>query len=201
MTTLVIGGAGSIGRRYCAILKHLNYEFHAYDPVFNSELEDLDNIEFSRAIIACPTDLHTFYVDKLLPYGKPFLCEKPLSRSIEACKEVVRKDKNKLGYVVNNYAYLTSSPEMYDYYNTGNDGIYWDVCQLIYLNEKVKILTESPVWTVFSETGRVSYHALEQSYIQMIKDFVEEKYENLWTLEDGMRMTESVLKRIRECAF
>ena len=207
MRVLLIGSRGSIGRRYMSILNYLGIEVEGYDTLdhghvirdFHNEHDD----SFDKAIIASPTLTHYFYCKKLLEMNKPFLVEKPLSRFPGECADLIALDKNKLGRIVCNYLYALDGhkPAFYDYYNTGGDGVLWDLSQLIYMNPKIEISTRSPIWKLMRDDGvRVTYDELESSYIFMVKDFLDVDNlghaDRLWTLEDGLRMTEAV--RLRE---
>lgn len=205
MRILVVGGLGSIGSRYVAILKYLGHEAIVYDcqnPVcdpYGDPIIDLQ--EFDKAIIATPTDTHYDWCKRLVAIGKPFLCEKPLSKSLKECEELVTLDENKLGSIVMNYASVVLKPKGYDYFRTGNDGKYFDCCQLIYLNPDIDIQTTAPTWTLIDEGGApVSYYELERSYIDMVRDWLAGTYG--YTLTDGVKMTKAVLERMErdKCA-
>jgi hypothetical protein len=194
---LVIGGLGSIGSRYTCILKYLGHEPIVWDirAPFSEDVKDIDQFEFEKAIIATPTATHFYWCKRLIELKKPFLVEKPMSKDIKECEELVELDKNKLGRVVCNYKFLTQSPTLYDFYKTGTDGVIWDCCQLVYLNPNIEIRTQSPIWTLMSGFNNHSYEELEVSYIRMINDFLDEG-KHLWNLEDGLKMTQAVLTRI-----
>lgn len=198
MKVLVIGGLGSIGSRYVAILKHLGHEPVIYDTQVATP--PLDRIAFDKAIIATPTDTHFHWCLRMITLNKPFLCEKPLCKDTRSC-ELLKESGHPLGFVVNNYSYLcgTKQPKIkYDYFRTGNDGLHLDCCQLIYLDPTVEIKTDSPVWKLTIDGYQISYLSLEYSYIHMISDFVVGAYQNLWTLEDGVKMTDAAVRRANE---
>lgn len=187
----VIGGLGSIGRRYCAILKSLGVEYSVYDTA--SESHSVWN-SCEKAIIATPTETHYQWASFCQSAGITFLVEKPMSKRVSECEAMQGWN----GYVVNNYAYCVQRPTLYDHYNTGKDGVEWDCCQLIYLNPRITIKTESPEWILMGPGKRVNYSDLERSYIEMVSDFVNGNYGNLWTMKDGLEMTKAVLGRIDE---
>ena len=201
MRVLVIGGLGSIGSRYVAILKYLGHEPIIQDIKIHHSVQDITKREFDRAIIATPTDTHYDNCKVLIATGKPFLCEKPLSKNLKECEELTELDRNKFGRVVINYAYITSKPIGYDYYKTGNDGLYWDCCQLIYLNPEIDLQNSSPTWTLLNEHKEVvPYYELERSYITMVKDWMADNCD--FDLECGAEMTNAVLDRMErdKCA-
>lgn len=206
MSKILLIGHGKIGRRYSAILKHLKQDFEIFDPLLEYEP---DIKAFDKWIIASPTETHIQWCLSAIELGKTFLCEKPLSKKLNEC-EVIMNSCAKTGvkgFVVCNYKYLlterifwryTEKPSLkYDYYITGSDGKEWDCCQLIYIDPRVELRTRSPVWKFHIDRLRVKYELLERSYIKMIEDFIEGKYEKLWTVEDGYKMTEATLKRIQ----
>lgn len=192
---LLIGGKGSIGRRYQAILKYLEEPFFIHDFPFDSEYEWQP---FDRAIIATPTRTHGEYVRRLSEMEKPFLCEKPLTFDPLEAEHLAFSCKN--GYVVNNYSFLNTNREFtfphslsYDFFNTGGDGLIWDVCQLVYLaylsKAELSVSRESYHWDFHINDWKVPYSAIEASYMQMIRAFLLDRKEQLWTLSNGAQMT------------
>lgn len=196
---LLLGAAGSIGSRYAAILKGIRgVEYTPMDPLLEDPPHE-DVYQFAtHAIIATPTNTHIPLVKKCMEYFLPILCEKPLSKDVELCREVEEYDR---GFVVNNYQYVVHTithdrPSItYDYYRTGRDGLKWDACQLYYLDPAALVRTRSPIWTMTVNEVRISYRLLEESYVWMIKDFLANRRDRLWTFLDGRKMTERVLKR------
>lgn len=204
MSTLLVGGLGNIGRRYQAILKHIGEPYEVFDSALDTEP---DIKVFDRWIIASPTDTHTEWCGRAIAFRKPFLVEKPLSKNADECYIIADAAKRAgvIGCVVCNYKYAIAEhinlakkaqSLTYDYYNHGKDTLEWDCCQIIYLDEKAELLTQSPIWTLKVNDKRIPYSDVESSYIDMVADFVEGDYDNLWSLEDGIRMTESVIRRI-----
>ena len=207
MKVLLIGGLGSIGRRYQAILRAFDVEFEIYDV--HNQFTPLRKLSFDKALVCTPTESHYSYCMELIHMGKPFLCEKPLSRDLYECTQI-RDEAQKTGVVGNivcNYKFLLEKLEgyhkqgqyhfTYDYFNTGKEGTFWDCCQLVYLDPKCTIKISSPVWLLSINTGFVNYQDLELSYVFMIQQWLAGSTD-LWTLEDGVKMTEAVLGRINE---
>lgn len=201
MKVLILGGLGSIGSRYASILKYIGHE-----PIIADVKDGLDETlesyrPFEKAIIATPTETHYWWCKHLTAYDIPFLCEKPLSKDLEQCEYLARLDTGSC-YVVNNYEFLikkffNKKPSLiYNYFRTGNDGIEWDCCQLINIDPNVVIRTKSPIWTLYVDGMKVDYELLEESYIQMVQAFLDDKKELLWSLKDGLNMTNKVLERI-----
>lgn len=135
-----------------------------------------------------------------------FLCEKPLSKSLDECIKI--RDAAMVarinGYVVNNYYCILrpydndkSLKLSYNYYNTGNDGLYWDTCQIIYRHRKADIRTTSPIWEFKINDKETPYKDLELSYFKMIEAWVSGDKGWLWDLHCGVEMTQAVIERIK----
>lgn len=190
--TLLIGGEGNIGRRYQAIYKSLGIPFSVWDlPNLGSELPR----HFDNYVICSPTETHLGYVRYLINLGKRFICEKPL-----ATNPITEDLGYKNGFMVCNYLFMTrglNAPRIfYDYYNTGRDGMFWDACQLLYLNPKAIIRNKSPIWKLKINRRLIPYAELERSYLRMIRAFEGNRDRFLWTLEDGIKMTDTVIRRM-----
>lgn len=207
MSVLLVGGCGRIGRRYAAILRSLKVPFEIFDPLAPYEPSPEDH---SHWIIASPTITHASWCLSAIHLGKTFLCEKPLSIDIHECELIVDNAAraNAQGFVVCNYKYVVETnlsykvhgklkpgALSYDYFNPG-DELEWAAAQLIYLDPQVKLADKSPIWRFKINRSFVDYQVLEKSYVKMIRDFTSGDYSNLWTLEDGLKMTQAVLKRL-----
>lgn len=186
----MVGGKGSIGSRYAAIMKYHKIPFVIYDV----DTPNVDLFSFDKYIIATPTETHSYFLTELA--GARILCEKPVSKNPN---EIPKNDHI---YMVNNYQYvarlMNEQPPYfisYDYYRTGKDGLYWDCCQLLYMDPEAKLSKESPKWNVEIGGRMVPYRTLEESYIRMIKDFNDGKYGMLWDMDQAREMTEIVLRR------
>lgn len=195
----LIGGAGSIGRRYQACLNHLKVPFRVLEA--GESFEDLKGI--TKAIIATPTDTHISWCERLAKENIPFLCEKPLSTKSSEIKELMKLDPK--AWVVNNWAFLMRAMHFnwggpfneieYDFFNTGKDGLIWDVCQLIELailyEAKLTVKTNSYFWNVHISRQPVHYSAIEASYPQMLEAFLDDRTDLLWNLTHALQMTET----------
>jgi hypothetical protein len=209
---LLVGGLGSIVTRYRAILENMGIPYDIYDYhtgiLSNTHGEtNLQDIKFDKAIICTPTDTHIRYCQELELTGKPYLCEKPLTKDPE---ELVLAEKFQRGYMVCNYKILLDHVSrdghiVYDYYRTGKDGLLWDCCQLLYLDPLAYVNNKSPIYRLHVHNpydeydcyGEIPYQLVERSYISMIIKFVNGEYADLWTMEDGIAMTECVLRRLK----
>jgi hypothetical protein len=211
---LLIGGKGSMGKRYQAILKMMDKDaiiYDWFDKKVSTEdgIMDLSKVEFDKAIICSTTETHYDYCRQMIDLEKPFLCEKPLSKSLEECEDLADRDVKYLGNVVCNYSLISrffsdffEGPLIieYDYYNPGKDHILWDGCQLIYLDKNAKLSNRSPVWKLKMGGSEIMYSLVERSYIWMVGFFLQGTPGILWNLRDGYAMTDSVYRRIeREC--
>lgn len=191
---LIIGGLGSIGRRYQAILRHMREGYEVYDTA-NTE-KTLESVidRATHCIVATPTETHLDVLSKI-PRTIPTLVEKPIAK--HANFDASRPNT----YTVCNYKYVLEAIEAkdnpsisYNYYNTGPDGLMWDCCQLIMLDPNVDLDNKSPVWSLNVDGEWVSYYHLERSYMWMIEDFLYGDRHNLWTLADGLEMSRKVME-------
>lgn len=194
---LLIGGKGSIGRRYQAVLRALHVPYRIHDLGDELSFEGVTHV-----LIASPTETHVKYCWLADECNLPFLCEKPLTKNVTEAEELARNTSN--GYVVNNWAFLGTNFDLapiprritYDFYNTGRDGLLWDVCQLIYFSKLAKaelfVNTNSHTWDVTWNDDDVAYRAIEQSYLQMVRAFLADRSHALWTLPMGLEMTKLI---------
>lgn len=206
---LLIGGEGSIGRRYQAVLRALGVEFKVYDRSPQKKDYGLSDLLFAQlvsktkhAIIASPTSTHFDYCLTFERNGIPYLCEKPVSMDP---KELTILKGFKAGYVVNNWSYIGTNAYLplvpksisYDFYNTGRDGLLFDVCQLIYLAKKtgafLSVRRDSHFWDVTWDGQEVPYRFIEESYLQMVRAFLKDYTHMLWKIRDGVEMSEAVM--------
>lgn len=188
----VIGGKGSIGSRYCCIMRWHNIKHVVYDV----NTPEIDLFSFKKYILCTPTNTHVEFLYRL--QGKTVLCEKPISKNPS---EIPNFDRM---FTVCNWKYVANLMNQeypfvinYDYYRTGPDGLYFDLSQILYMDPEARINNRSPKWNVSINGQMVAYRTLEESYNRMILDFVSDRYENLWTLQQGKQMVETVLERMQ----
>lgn len=175
MTTLVIGCNGSIGKRHCAVLKHIGVDFEGYD--INDKIPDFD--KFDNFIIATPTNTHFRFIYELGQYRKPILCEKPLSIEREDFLKILNTDI-KLSMMMQ-YRYFDrdfdKGDSRYNFYNHGKDGLVWDCFQVIALARgKVTIGEDSPIWDCVLNGRELDLRKMDHAYIWAIKEFLDGKY-------------------------
>lgn len=197
MRVLVVGSLGNMGRRYAAILKHLGHEVVGVD-VGTKIPSKLD-----AAIVATPTDTHYGVCKVLSKKGYRYLCEKPVSKSPKEIESLMRYDAKYggCGYMVNNWArtllrYVKPNSQnvYYDCWNTGKDGLLWDCIQLVYLakGRPHQLESESPTFSAWLGTTRITLGVIELSYIAMVRSFLEGDDKRLWTLQDALAATQKV---------
>jgi hypothetical protein len=168
---LVLGALGSMGQRYTAILKHMGL-----NPILADQNDKMET-GFDGAIICTPTDWHTRHIKKLIDYGVPILCEKPVSKDFEEVIDTC-SEANRLGIpleMVNQYKYcqgqMDASEEYscYDYYQSGKDGLVWDCTSIIALsNTRPKLSNKSPVWKCYINGRKMYRQSMDMAYVDMM---------------------------------
>jgi hypothetical protein len=200
---LLLGGKGSIGRRYATILDEMEEDFEVYDLDEANLSKRIDPAVYDAAIVATPTETHSYYCRLMASIGVRFLCEKPLTKSYVEASNLVEdvKQMGGKGYVVNNWEFALANYDKlntvtYSYFNTGKDGFVHDMCQLIHLANKhdfqLFMDTASSVWTVMVNGDVLPYRTLEMSYGAMLQAFLADDERVLWSLEEGLEMVKDV---------
>lgn len=191
---LLVGGEGSIGRRYQTILRNLDIPHRVKEFYDNLNLDGI-----TKAIIATPTKLHYDHCKWFENTGIPLLVEKPVSKNKEEVLDLINRGLE--FYVVNNWSFVLpigmtpgKSEIRYNFYNTGRDGLWWDAIQLVYIAEKlncpIRVETKSPTWDVFMGNFKIPYSFIEQSYVEMIRAFYDGDYGKLWNKHQALEQTE-----------
>jgi len=202
----LVGGDGGIGRRYQAVLNYLREPYIVIEKGDDPSL--LGTKDVTHAIIATTTENHMEWCERAAHKNLWFLCEKPMSKKKEEIKPLF--GEKTMGFVVNNWAFVEGSmygmkPKRlsYNFYNTGKDGLVWDVCQLVYLSHlsqgTLEVRTESHEWITYWNDFNVPYNAIEASYVQMIRAFMAHDSKRLWSLTDAYEMSwlcEEVIKQV-----
>jgi hypothetical protein len=188
-----------MGRRYAAICDYLGYEWVGQD--LSDNWPDPESI--SHAIIATPTEGHIRDIISICNFigddldSIPILCEKPIRTSeLKYHLETRLSDCERANLcMVNNYAHIPqirqdamrswrSMDTIYSFYNTGNDGVYWDCIQLIHLAQRaIKINTDEPMWFCKINGVPINRSQVDRGYVDMIKDFLGPQL-NMWGYED-----------------
>lgn len=202
----VVGCDGNMGRRYIACLRTMDVDITGYD-VRNSLHRDKIPTHY---IVATPTETHVdaLYQIRSRHLGtdhKPsILCEKPICFPREHCNpKDIFDDFGRVGmpfYMVCNYAYYPflegmTGATLYDYYNSGNDGLAWDCIQLLALaQDEVMLSNRSPIWRVQINGTPLSRNLIDETYLDMLYDFIFGARESkLWGKDETIRAHEKVL--------
>ena len=179
MSVLLVGSEGSMGKRYQAILKYLNVPFWRVEKDWTDlSIKCAPLVE--KIIVATPTDTHVSVIKDLLPYRKPILCEKPITKNIDqlrnllgACDQygVKLRMMFQYGQLVNNDASELRS--YYDYFRHGNDGLIWDCMQIIALaNGDVTLSENSPVWKCSINGVALVASNMDRAYVDEVREFI-----------------------------
>lgn len=183
MRILIIGAEGSMGKRYVSILDYLGYKYK-----LDYDLEDteyfgpkLDYNDFDTYIIATPTKTHFDVLKKIKKYAKRILCEKPVTTDLRELKEILSWEQDLT--MMMQYQELVPSSNgtkpllsSYDYFRSGDDGIFWDCMQVIALHEgefnNLNVKNESPVWNAWINSNMIKFSMMDTAYIYFIKKWL-----------------------------
>jgi len=177
---LLIGSEGSMGKRYQAILKHLNIPYIARDK--NSKTSFVDDVLNSeKVIVATPTETHALIVHSCIMVGRDVLCEKPIAKSSDTVAylcDLALKYNIKLNMVFQYGEIARRTDEIkntsYDYFRTGNDGLAWDCLQILALaSGPVTLKNESPIWKCTINDQELSIQSMDHAYLKFIKKWYQ----------------------------
>lgn len=204
---VVLGAAGNMGRRYSHILKLLGCE------VTERDLHNIDEpFEAEMGMVATTTDTHLESIRRLVDGNvKSILCEKPVSKSLVELQEIKRiTEKYEVDFrMVCNWCQCTpisfnpgTCVVEYNNWRTGNDGLYWDVIQLIHLARSIEpsdlsIDKQSPVFHASINGIDISLTDIDRSYVWMMLAWLNTP-QYLWGMEDAIQATQKTLKVIEE---
>lgn len=173
---LLVGSEGSMGKRYQAILRHLNIDFIPYDLNTKSPFL-VELLKCERVIVATPTDTHKNILETAIKMKKDILCEKPIcksSKEVEELCNLASKNDSKLNMVFQ-YGEIAkksfeSKSSYYNYFRTGNDGLYWDCLQIISLaSGPIKLENNSPIWKCEINDEELSIQSMDYAYVRFIQ--------------------------------
>lgn len=192
-----------MARRYRAILNHLNIYNSGIDIGHTVHEKDL---ECAEGIIICtPTERH---IDDILFYSRykvPILAEKPITKDVNRLDKFVEfcREKQVNIQVVNQYCFcgntLGYGPTDWDFYNSGKDGLEWDLISVIGLaNGKIKLANKSPIWRCHINGNKFDIGNMNHAYLSMISKWIEKPESNL---EFIISSTRKVQKLIYEKGF
>ena len=162
----IVGYNGNMARRYRACLNYLGVHHCGEDVgMKKGDVRDCDGI-----IIATPTPLHNMHIRQFAPWDLPILVEKPIS-----LEPFILNGGNV--QMVNQYAHTGPWPGGTTYYNcwnSGKDGLPWDVINVIGLAEKdVYVESNSPIWKCTINGKELTLNDIDNSYVKMIDAWVK----------------------------
>lgn len=169
----VIGAKGNMGKRYCAILAHLGVIYSEYDKGDDVPVHD-------AYIVATPTETHCEVIKLIAKYGKPILCEKPISKDPSELLEILdvcRIYGAKLE-MINQYNFIGAGigggETYYNYFKHGSDGILWDCINIIGLAAgPCELREDSPIWECMINDFQLDISDMDHAYIMMVKHWIE----------------------------
>lgn len=180
---LIIGDKGNMASRYKAIFKMLGITYLGVDVDTHAQIvvESMEAAE--RFLIVSPTETHISWIKRCIPYGRPILCEKPVSMQLHTLDAVLNQTTAHVVpfRMVFQYSMLVdpaaSGPSSYDYFKHGNDGLQWDCMQIIALaNDLIDLGETSPIWKCKINGQDLRLSDMDQAYVDYIK---------LWETEPG----------------
>jgi hypothetical protein len=205
MRVLVIGSKGSMGSRYAAIVRYLHHDLIEYDTAIPGCTYPTKG-DYDAAIIATPITEHVYYCKMGVADGKPVLCEKPITTSPDALREIIGFcNSHPTGslYMVNNWAfvgrYREPMSEKYitiNTYNTGRDGAH-DLIQPLYLVDDVEDLTvvkQSPFLDIEIGGEKYGRDDFDKSYVDMVEAFLDGETGKMWNVYECVEAHERVVE-------
>jgi hypothetical protein len=170
---VVIGSKGNMGRRYALILEHIGCEVIGVDLIDGQRVIP----KADGYVIATPTDSHYDIIRYTLPFQKPILCEKPISKNMIELQTLLSIDNLDLS-MINQYEFLINpnytGHTIYNYFKTGNDTLHWDCINIIGLaKQSYDIKNDSLVWRCVINGQELNIADMDLAYINNIKGWVE----------------------------
>lgn len=190
---LIIGANGSMGKRYQAILRHFDIEPICCDINHDEKTIISTALNSDKIILCTPTPSHYELLKRLIPIGKPILCEKPISTNLENIKDIFtlcHKHNCKFTMMFQ-YTELVDDrfqgESFYDYFRTGKDGLIWDCLQIIGLaKDDCQISNSSPIWTCKINGKVLSLADMDYAYLNFVRKWLDDKiiqdYEQLYNI-------------------
>lgn len=176
MSILILGSNGSMGQRYKSILRFLHRPYVGLDVGYTDEAFKSAAMRAEGVIIATPTDTHAKLIRDLLPFKKPILCEKPVTKDIVELKSLIQ-DIRLSGTsfrMMLQYELLCDDfrigPSRYNYFKHGNDGLYWDCIQIIGLSRStIQIEESSPIWRCMINGKALKIGDMDSAYVGYVQ--------------------------------
>lgn len=178
MIPLIVGANGNMGRRYQAILRHLNVPFVT---------QDIDGIRrdhghqggaWDSVILATPTADHGGQILKFAEFGVPILCEKPITKDLEELERIVTTMERSYStlQMVNQYEFLAtydSGITFYDYFKSGGDGLAWDTINIGALARgEFSAWDNSPIWRCTINGKALNLADMDGAYVAMMRQWL-----------------------------
>lgn len=203
MSILIIGCHGSMGKRYQAIINSKGEDFIGIDREHtDSDLNYALNV-CDRIIIATPTDTHSKLIEYLIPFQKPILCEKPVTKDIpELIKLLDQSAQHNTPFRMMFQYQLLANPyskgeSNYNYFKHGSDGLVWDCLQIIALaKEEVDLKETSPVWKCKINGRYINLSEMDQAYIDYVDIWIHQPHQDLEVILDAHKKTAHYLRKV-----
>jgi hypothetical protein len=190
---LLVGADGAMGKRYHGIMNYLKADHVCFD--IHDDWDTVHHVK--KAIVATPIATHIEICEMLLRLGvQHILCEKPISKSFEAVKDLrtLQNGGPSKIYMVNNWAFLLRTEPLakqsnwidWNYYNSGADGDF-DLIQPIYLADGYPLIQRtSPIYHLIINKTKLSQIDFDRSYVRMIQAFLDDQFHLLWNLDEAL---------------
>ncbi len=176
---LIVGVKGGMGRRYGAILRHLNIDFLGIDK------GDRLPKGFDSVLLATPTETHIKDLRVLMQLGKPILCEKPFSLDLDQVLRICEKavDQDYPLRMVNQYEFLPQGADgvtEYNFYNHGKDSLPWDCINIIgQAKGEILLGEDSPIWRCLLNGREQVLCDMDYAYIAMMQSWLSGETSNI----------------------
>lgn len=189
---LLMGSEGSMGKRYQAILDHLDKPYLKMDVATNKCVLEDDWQKIDGVILATPTETHPRLIKDLARPNRPVLCEKPICKSLSDLEETLywtRENGSKLTMMMQYQVFdkpYYNGHTFYNYYNTGKDGLNWDCIQIIGLaRTTVSIKNDSPIWECQLNGKTIDRSAMDWAYVHFVKEWLQGfiKQDHNWLMD------------------
>lgn len=166
-----------MGTRYRAILDYLNEEVWGVD--IETPPEDILRMasDADRTIICTPTENHYNVLKRIIPLGKPVLCEKPITKSTKDVEKILVACQSYKTPFTMTFQYSELVPPSqnaglshYHYFRSGRDGLVWDCLQIIGLAKgEIEISNESPTWKCMINDLNLKFGDMDAAYINFVR--------------------------------
>lgn len=204
----IVGINGNQGKRYKAICNFLSIPYTGFDIKadmaddichLSSCQSDMDYYlsKSDRIILATDTNSHLYLLEKLMPLGKPILCESPVVNTHAGLNRVLNLyhlHRTQL-FMVNHLAYQKNQvKEGHTYFNFYKIRTYIDCIQIVYMaSQGFTIKHESPFWDLTINGMKYEKSDIDLLYKLMVQDF-STSMSKLWSIVDIEKAHDKVFK-------